>query len=403
MNTRDRTRSGAKPYRRVPCPSLDGHAKGRCRSRGMPTFGRAWHRAKPTRPSVRRLGALLAVVLTLAPTAEAGTPRRSAARMELAVQSGLAYLASRQKADGSFACDKYPAAVTGLACLAVLAHRDDRLPEKHEAMLRQGLDFILRQQDENGMVGSSLYEHAIATLVALQMLGMGEPDEDSRLAAFCRKAVAVTLEAGQVRKSRRAQGGWAYEPTSKQSDLSNTSWQVLVLFSANQCGFEVPPGLYEEALKYVQRCRQKEGYGYKPAFTQRSGKAHRSLTGVALFLKSILDPASLERDWQVLDWLTAVPPSWGGKQYRGYFFCASFYLTQGMFQLGGERWETYYDQLVAVLLEHQESDGHWPLPHDNLEESRKAGPVYATAMAILQLSLEKQYLPIYQRQKAILH
>jgi hypothetical protein len=31
----------------------------------------------------------------------------------------------------------------------------------------------------------------------------------------------------------------------------------------------------------------------------------------------------------------------------------------------------------------------------------KAGPVYATSMAVLMLSQEKQFLPIYQRQRAI--
>ena len=35
-------------------------------------------------------------------------------------------------------------------------------------------------------------------------------------------------------------------------------------------------------------------------------------------------------------------------------------------------------------------------------EGKKAGEVYSTSMAVLMLSLEKQFLPIYQRQKKIL-
>ncbi|GAG40404.1 unnamed protein product, partial [marine sediment metagenome] len=78
-------------------------------------------------------------------------------------------------------------------------------------------------------------------------------------------------------------------------------------------------------------------------------------------------------------------------------------LTQGLFQIGGPVWKAYYAKLVQILLEQQESDGRWPFPNDNLEESRKAGSVYTTAMAVLMLSLEKQYLPIYQRQRKILY
>jgi hypothetical protein len=37
-----------------------------------------------------------------------------------------------------------------------------------------------------------------------------------------------------------------------------------------------------------------------------------------------------------LGYLEAFPPSWGGDQYKQFYFLASFYLAQGMFQIGGE-------------------------------------------------------------------
>jgi hypothetical protein len=36
-----------------------------------------------------------------------------------------------------------------------------------------------------------------------------------------------------------------------------------------------------------------------------------------------------------------------------------------------------------------------------MRQSELAGPAYPTAMAVLILSLEKQYLPMYQRQKQL--
>jgi hypothetical protein len=323
-------------------------------------------------------------------------------KIELSIQAGLKYIAANQKPDGSFVCEKYAPAVTGLGCLAILANRDDRLPEVYERALARGIEYILRQQNEAGFVGQyNMYEHAIATLAVLQYLGMGPAETDARLAEFCRKAIQVTVAAQRMAKARRDAGGWHYDANAAQSDISNTSWQLLMLFSAAQCGYAVDPECFQQALEYVRLCRQKEGYGYTPAFTRRSGTAYRSVTGVAVFLRELLAPGSAAKEPDVVQWLASVPPSWGGKQYRGYFFSAGFYLSQGLFQVGGRRWEEYFERLATILIEHQESDGHWPFPEDYLEEGRKAGPIYATSLAVLQLSLDKQYLPIYQRQHTI--
>jgi hypothetical protein len=346
--------------------------------------------------------ALLAGHAAAQPEAAGDAPRtRSPEKMELAAQAGLRYIVSRQKADGSFECDKYPTAVAGLSCLAILANRGNRPLPEHDRALKAGIDFILLQQSEKGMVGLNMYEHAIGTLAVLQQLGMVTPESDPKLTAFCRRSIDLTLAGQAVSKLKRNRGGWTYEAADENSDLSNTSWQLLLLYSARQCGFAIDTTPFQSALTYINLCSQKEGYGYTPPFSERSGKSHRSLTGVALFLKEILAPGSMEREPRIVRWLTEVQPSWGGTQYRGYFFCSSFYMTQGMFQIGGTLWEDYYNRLADLLLERQESDGHWPFPPDNLDEGLKAGPVYSTSMAVLMLSQEKQYLPIYQRQRAI--
>ena len=79
----------------------------------------------------------------------------------------------------------------------------------------------------------------------------------------------------------------------------------------------------------------------------------------------------------------------------------AFYMTQGMFQIGDPAWERYFTPLRALLLDHQAGDGSWPFAPDDAHQGRLAGPAYSTAMAVLILSMEKQYLPMYQRQAAM--
>ncbi len=344
-----------------------------------------------------------ALLLAAGPATAAPPPGRSPERIELAMQAGLRHILRNQRVDGSFVCEKYPVAVTGLACLALMANRGEAPEPAYDQAIRAGIDYLLAAQPAAGFSGANFYEHSMGALAVLHWLGMGAADDDPRLAEHARRAVAVAVEAARVSKPPRSRGGWSYMPNARDSDLSNTSWAVMMLFAARQCGFDVDADVLPGALGYVRRCAQGEGYGYTPAFTTASARAHRSLTGVAIFLQEILEPGSMAREPEVVRWLTEVPPSWGGSQYRGYFFCSGFYITQGLFQLGGELWNDYFDRLVEVLLAHQASDGHWPFPPDNLAEGRRAGTVYSTAMAVLMLSLEKQHLPIYQRQAPILY
>ena len=124
------------------------------------------------------------------------------------------------------------------------------------------------------------------------------------------------------------------------------------------------------------------------------------MSGAAVFIKSLMEPEADTALLKTCEYLRQFPPAWGGSQYNGYFFFVSFYLAQGMLQQGGEAWTDYNATLQKILLAHQEGDGHWAFPPDNRsnESEGTIGYPYATAMAVLMLSLEKQYLPMYQRQ-----
>ena len=59
-------------------------------------------------------------------------------------------------------------------------------------------------------------------------------------------------------------------------------------------------------------------------------------------------------------------------------------------------WDIVIGLSESLLLDHQNADGSWPPPPDETHE-RQAGPVYTTALAVLSLTVEYRFLPIYQR------
>lgn len=335
----------------------------------------------------------------------------SAERVQGAIEGGLQWLAEHQVRDGSRAgswpSPRYPTAATSFAGLAFLAN--GYLPGRGEygEVISGALSYVEGQMTPEGYLGSqanTMYVHGIATLFGLSCLGMLEnPEHERELAQWCRRSLDLIVKAQKVRKEDVEQGGWRYSPYSVDSDLSVSSWQLAALYSARQSGFEVRDRVFEDALSYLAngfiRNEQDEGgYTYRPGV---STEPEPGITGTTLFVKSILEGERDERAREALKFLRQFTPSWGGEQYKGYFYCDSFYMSQGMFQVGGEAWAEFAPAMKRVLVKNQQGDGHWGFPPDNRMQSRLAGEAYSTAMAVLVLSLEKQYLPMYQKRQRL--
>ena len=77
-----------------------------------------------------------------------------------------------------------------------------------------------------------------------------------------------------------------------------------------------------------------------------------------------------------------------------YCFYGLYYCSQAMFQLGNAFWTLYRPRLHRFLLPNQSQSGAWIAP-DNT--SAAYGRNYTTAMAVLALTVEYRFLPIYQR------
>jgi hypothetical protein len=347
-----------------------------------------------------------------------GAPPPDPRQVQAAVAGGLRWLAEHQVREGPDAGSweshnpAYRAATASLAGLALLANGNLPGEGEYGENVQQAMRYVMATMTPDGYLGqgdrSGMYIHAICSLFGLSYLGMAaDPEREPELAEWCRKSVGVIVEAQQIKRQDVARGGWRYTPYTDDSDVSVTSWQLLVLHAARQCGYNIDDAVTESALRYVNRAYVElpgetpdspstPGFLYHPGVSQSPEPA---VTGVAVFIKSLLERGQDERIRSSLGYLERFPPTWGGPQYGGYFFFASFYMTQGMFQVGDETWAGFSPAMQRVLLDHQAGDGHWPFPPDNAPQSRLAGDAYPTAMALLVLSLDKQYLPMYQRQK----
>ena len=315
---------------------------------------------------------------------------------DAAVYRALEYLKRSQQKDGGWVSGGFGPAtsVTSLAVMAFLAAGHvPAEPGPYRESIERGIRYVLAHQQQNGLLVSKtshgpMYCHGISTLMLAEVAGMtADPELSSRIQAALVRAVKLILAAQNISKSEDHAGGWRYQPNSNDSDISVTGWQLMALRAAKAAGCTVPSESIDRAVAYLNRCAVKQGggFGYQPR-----GGANNPRTGTGVLALEIcgkhLTPAAVAG----ADYLLKSPPRWS----TPYFFYEVYYCPIAMFQMGDKYFLPYYAKLVAILLEHQHADGSWLSDDGN---DRTGGRNYCTAMAVLALTVEYQYLPIYQR------
>ena len=87
-------------------------------------------------------------------------------KVETMYTRGLKHLASSQAANGAWtdSSGHYPG-VVGLATLAFLAHGEDPNHGPYAKNIQRTIDYLIEsQRDDNGYIGTSMYNHGFATL-----------------------------------------------------------------------------------------------------------------------------------------------------------------------------------------------------------------------------------------------
>jgi hypothetical protein len=309
--------------------------------------------------------------------------------VDQAVAKGLAWLATQQNQDGSFAGSGPRIAITGLTVMAFLA--DGHTPDvgRYGDALRAAIDFLVAAAPADGYYGrvdgSRMYGQAISTLALAEACGVESDGNRHVIRPILSKAVRVILDAQAVTKQPVHQGGWRYEPQSPDSDLSLTGWNVLALRACRNVGVEVDKTAIERALAYVLRCyRPKQGFAYIPG-----GEASPSMTGVGLLTIHLIGNAQQP---ELLDASEALKEKPATDRSRFPYYDA-YYAVQAANQIGGEIWTSVWTRTRDWIIARQQQDGSWPAS----ATAEEPGVVYSTSMAILTLTVPAQLLPAYQR------
>ncbi len=326
--------------------------------------------------------------------------------VDSAIDRGIVYLITKQRDDGAITSGGAETALTSLAIMAMagVGHLPaDETPAG--AAMRKALDFVLQEgrQDDQGYFGrrdsSRMYGHGIVTLMLTEMLGMGaSAAQDQLIHDRLQRAIDLILASQAHPKPEVHRGGWRYEPTSPDADLSVTVWQVMALRSAKNDGLDVPATAIDQAIAYLQRSFTSSirpdgqpadavaGFSYQaghrnPTFT---------MTSAGLLAMQVCGQYDSPFVHGAVAWLKDRPPRW---QER-FSMYGTYYYAQAMAGQDEQTAQQARRLVQEMLLEHQQEDGSW-VARDGEERSR--GGVYGTSLAILSLCVKYHYLPIYQR------
>ncbi len=355
--------------------------------------GRRRHRYS-SRARAAFLHALFTVTLYASVTTAADEKPIDNQRIDASVEKALAFLAAQQQPSGAWTIDAYgeSTAATSLAIMSFLSagHVPDEGPYREN--IERGLRFVLDHQQPNGMIvhkksHGPFYCHGISTLMLAEITGMVDEELAGPTRLALERAVKLILEAQRVAKPDQHGGGWRYQVTSRDSDLSVTGWQLLALRAAKDAGCDVPAESIERAVEYVKRCSSAEdgGFGYQPG-----SQSTPTRSGTGILALEVCGEHRTPEAVRAADYLLAHPL----RDDQLYFYYGAYYCTLGMFKLGDEYWAPTRAQVFGQLLSRQQADGSWVSRHGS---ENSAGPVYSTCMAVLALTVEYRYLPIYQR------
>ena len=266
-------------------------------------------------------------------------------------------------------------------------------PGPYRESIDRGIRYVLDHQHANGVIASNssngpMYCHGISTLMLAEIIGM---TDDPEVAAQARdaltRAVKLILSAQNRPKGQNQAGGWRYQPTSDDSDISVTGWQLMALRAAKSAGCEVPSENIDRAIAYLKQCAvpREGGFAYQPG-----GSPNNPRTGTGILALEICGEHLTKEAVAGAEYLLKHQPKWSSTS----FFYEVYYGSLAMFQMGDMYFLSHYPKLVAILLAHQGKDGSW-LSDD--AHDRTGGRNYCTAMAVLGLTVQYRYLPIYQR------
>lgn len=361
---------------------------------------------------------MTAAALALALIAPTAAPEPKAPDVRPAVRTGLKWLADQQKKNGSWsgANDLLPTVSTSTAGIAFLMQGSTLKDGPYAPQLRKALAWFEDGFRADGRFSSGApadeYQYLPNHGHALLFLACAyEADDDelrrARIAKLIEKGVAFAVGC------QTSRGGFGYisaRDGNNYDDGPSTVAVLQALMAARKAGFAVPRDAVRKATAYLVRATNRDGgvrYSLAPGAVAPGDTSGYVLvtTGAAtaLLMSDGPRPDELAR-WVQNAGSASAQETANIRSGGAYAMLQPFQMARAAFMLGERghrkhdvgvtddklvRWSVYRDPLYKVLKATQNKDGSWPDPYTTAP--------YTTAMALVVLQLDNEYLPAFSR------
>jgi hypothetical protein len=306
-----------------------------------------------------------------------------------AIDKGLQFMLDNQSESGAWGASggERTTAITALGLMAFMSKGEFPGPGPTGEALARAKDWLLdqAQKSPDGYLGSTMYEHGLATLALTELWGMtGDLEEQNAIHKAIEAAVDVIL------RSQSSAGGWRYQPSpSAGEDTSVTIMVFIGLASARQAGIAIPDETIDKVLTYLKTALNSKngGFVYRPTGVGTAAETSMACTGGGAYIAQLAGARDTDMVEGALRYMEGRMP--GIFSGTGYYYYCHYYAIQAMVQAGDERYAKWYPQIRDALISRQSDNGSW--------SGASGGVGHETPMAIIILATPHRYIPIYQR------
>jgi len=317
----------------------------------------------------------------------------------------LTWLAAHQNEDGSWG-KRHTYAVTGLACLAHLAARDEPFAGVQKAALVRGIRFLLAQQKDGIFPKQGhtwIHGQGFATLALSEARGRSLLSETHLEIDGGVLTAAVVKAVSAIEGNQSVSGGWWYTQGDRNNhEGSTTVCAVQALVSASNYGLAVDQAVLDKGFEYLKRCQNPDGgFDYKEGPGTASMKEGTAAGVSTLALVKRFDYAVMLEGVKFLETIGT-----DGLSRERFPFYGHFYASMGMRLFGEEmsaekRVAPYIAAAHRAVMAWQEEDGSWA-ERGWMKASSPEGSAYSTAFAALVLGVPEGRLSIFRRDPPVL-
>jgi hypothetical protein len=348
----------------------------------------------------------------LTPTAQPPAAPSAPVDVKECTAKGLKWLAEQQELEGNWfgRANSAPTTTTAMAGLALLMEGSTLKTGTYAPNLRKAVEWMEKIAAADGsLVGTNrtdttrpinTHAHALLFLACAYDVD-DDPARRERLGRILERAITYATSA------QTADGAW--RATSARNGLRNADAPATVamlhaLYAARKAGIDVPRDTTDKAVDFLAKATTESGVGRNPKFgPDEVGPPPHTTAGAAaaLLMHDGPRPSAFIR-W--IRYLQTIPVQPWPTTANAVAMSAQLHRARLAFALGenGHRsldprtneanrttWSRYRAKVFPTIKAAQAADGSWA--------DTVPGPVYGSAVALIVLQMENDYLPAFSR------